>query len=72
MKAAPRHDRREAWNGGGWKAVAEGRAIGHKGIDSFPGRPLPRPRLNILLLSAEAEIRDFQLFHLGRDRKAKP
>lgn len=56
------HYRIEAWDGKRWKPVAEGRAIGHKRIDSFRPATRSRVRLNILSSSAEAEIREFQLF----------
>jgi len=52
----------EIWNGGSWKSVVEGGAIGHKRIDNFPPVTTSRARLNILASSAEAHIREFQLF----------
>ena len=52
----------EAWDGKIWKALAEGHAIGHKKIDSFPPVTASRVRLNILASSAEAHIREFQVF----------
>jgi alpha-L-fucosidase len=42
--------------------MVEGRAIGHKRIDSFAPVRTSRVRLNILSSSAEAHIREFQLF----------
>jgi alpha-L-fucosidase len=60
------HYRIEAWDGKTWKPVAEGRAIGHKRIDSFPPVTAGRVRLNILSSSAKAEIRQFQLFYVGQ------
>jgi alpha-L-fucosidase len=59
------HYRIEAWDGRTWKALAEGRAIGHKRIDSFPAVTTSRVRLNILESSAEAHIREFQVFHVA-------
>ena len=47
---------------GNWKRVAEGQAIGHKKIDIFPAITAQRVRLNLLSTSAEAHIREFQLF----------
>jgi alpha-L-fucosidase len=59
------HYRVEAWDGTHWKAVVEGRAIGHKRIDSFEPVTASRIRLNILSSSAAAEIREFQIFNIG-------
>jgi alpha-L-fucosidase len=59
------HYRIEAWDGKQWKAVVEGHAIGHKRIDGFPAVRASRIRLNILSSSGEAEIREFQVFHVG-------
>ena len=56
------HYRIEAWDGKQWNAVSEGHAIGHKRIDSFAPVTASRVRLNILSSSAEAHIREFQLF----------
>jgi alpha-L-fucosidase len=53
----------EIWENGGWKRVAEGQAIGHKKIDIFPAVAAQRVRLNLLSTSAEAHIREFQLFN---------
>jgi alpha-L-fucosidase len=52
----------EAVEQGKWKRVAEGEAIGHKKIDIFPPITTQRVRLNLLSTSAEAHIREFQLF----------
>ncbi len=60
----------EVWNGTGWTLVAEGRAIGHKKIDSFPRVTGTRVRLNILASSSEAHIREFQLFDLQATRQS--
>lgn len=57
------HYRIEAWDGKGWKVLAEGHAIGHKKIDGFAPMTTTRVRLNILASSAEAHIREFQLFN---------
>lgn len=56
------HYRIEAWDGRDWKLLVEGHAIGHKRIDSFAPVTASRVRLNILESSAEAHIREFQLF----------
>ncbi|HLV86848.1 MAG TPA: alpha-L-fucosidase [Candidatus Sulfotelmatobacter sp.] len=52
----------EIFRDGKWSAVAGGQAIGHKRIDHFPRVTASRVRLNILSSSAEAHIREFQLF----------
>ncbi len=59
------HFRIEVWDGKDWKAVVEGRAIGHKRIDTFAAVTTSRVRLNILASSAEAHIRELQLFYAG-------
>lgn len=59
------HYRVEVWSGGQWKPVVEGHAIGHKRIDRFQAVTASRIRLNILSSSAEARIREFQIFHIG-------
>jgi alpha-L-fucosidase len=56
------HFRIEVWDGRNWKPVVEGHAIGHKRIDIFPPVTTSRMRLNILSSSAEAHIREFQVF----------
>jgi alpha-L-fucosidase len=43
----------------------EGSAIGHKRIDHFAPVTASRIRLNILSSSAEAHIREFQIFNVG-------
>ena len=45
-----------------WKPVAEAQAIGHKKIDAFSEVTTTRARLNILSSTAEAQIREFQLY----------
>jgi alpha-L-fucosidase len=45
--------------------VVEGRAIGHKRIDSFPPVTASRIRLNIVASSGQAHIREFQVFRIG-------
>jgi alpha-L-fucosidase len=57
----------EVWNGKGWNTVVEGGAIGHKRIDHFAPVTASRVRLNILASSAEAHIREFQVFNIGSD-----
>jgi len=63
------HFRVEAWNGKEWGAVTEGQAIGHKRIDAFAPVTASRVRLNILSSTAQACIREFQLFRVGSDAK---
>jgi alpha-L-fucosidase len=57
----------EIWNDKqrAWTAVASGEAIGHKKIDAFAAVTASRVRLNILSSTAEAHIREFQLFNWG-------
>ncbi len=52
----------EVWTGNTWKPIMEGSAIGHKRIDHFAPVTASRIRLNILSSSAEAHIREFQIF----------
>jgi len=59
------HYRIEVWAGGKWKTIVEGHAIGHKRIDGFQPVTASRVRLNILSSSAEAHVREFQLFDTG-------
>ena len=58
----------EAWDRKQWKPVAAGNAIGHKRIEAFPAVTTSRVRLNILSSTAEAEIREFQLFSLNSSK----
>jgi alpha-L-fucosidase len=60
------HYQIQVWDGVNWKSVAEGHAIGHKRIDAFPAVSASRVRLNILSSSAEAHIREFQIFDISR------
>jgi len=53
----------EIYGNGKWISVFQGQAIGHKCIDRFPPVTATRVRLNILSSSAEAHIREFQLFN---------
>jgi len=53
----------EIYKSGKWIAVAKGGAIGHKKIDHFEPVTAMRLRLNILSSSAEAHIREFQIFN---------
>jgi alpha-L-fucosidase len=57
----------EGWAGKDWSTLVEGNAIGHKRIDHFPSVTASRVRLNVLSSSAEAHIREFQLFRTGSD-----
>ncbi len=62
------HYRIEIWKGNAWQTVQEGRAIGHKRIDAFAAVSASKIRLNILSATSEAEIREFQLFHVGSNQ----
>ena len=55
----------EVWseNDRSWKLMANGEAIGHEKIDEFPPVTTKRVRLNILSSTAEAHIREFQLYN---------
>lgn len=66
------HYRIEIWDGSRWKSIVEGHAIGHKRIDSFPPVTASRVRLNILSSSAEAHIREFQIFSIGNRGSENP
>ncbi|MBV9181466.1 MAG: alpha-L-fucosidase [Acidobacteria bacterium] len=59
------HYRVEAWDGQKWTTLADGQAIGHKRIDSFPAVTSSRLRLDILDSTGEARIREFQVFRLA-------
>jgi alpha-L-fucosidase len=61
----------EAWTGKSWKTLVEGGPIGHKRIDRFAPVTASRVRLNILSSSAEARIREFQLFNLGDELSSR-
>lgn len=56
----------EVWIGNRWRAVVAGQAIGHKRIDHFTPVTASRVRLNILSSSAEAHVREFQVFNVGK------
>jgi alpha-L-fucosidase len=58
----------EAWEGGKWRPVAGGYAIGHKKIDAFGGVTASRVRLRIVSSVGEAHIREFQLYRAGGAR----
>jgi len=53
----------EIYANGKWVEVCKGQAIGHKRIDRFARVTASRVRLNILSSSAEAHIREFQIFN---------
>jgi len=57
----------KAWTGKDWRTLVEGSAIGHKRIDRFAPLTVSRIRLNILATSAEAHIREFQVFDSESD-----
>lgn len=48
-----------------WKTIAGAEAIGHKKIDAFGLVTATRVRLNILSSTADAHIREFQLYRWG-------
>jgi alpha-L-fucosidase len=52
----------EIYKGGTWLEIARGEAIGHKRIHHFSRVTASRVRLNILSSSAEARIRELQIF----------
>ncbi len=54
----------EIWTGKAWQKVAAAEAIGHEKIDIFPPVTTTRVRLNILSSTAEAHIREFQLYNV--------
>ena len=58
----------EVWEGGKWKPVASGYAIGHKKIDGFATVTASRVRLHIVSSTSEAHIREFQIFHAESGR----
>lgn len=58
------HYRIEGWTEGQWVTLAEGHAIGHEKIDSFPAVTTTRLRLNILSSTSQAHIREFQVFNM--------
>jgi alpha-L-fucosidase len=59
----------EVYKDGKWNEVVRGQAIGHKKIDVFSRVTALRVRLNILSSSADAHIREFQLFNVAADTK---
>ena len=59
----------EVFRQGKWVAVSQGQAVGHKKIDGFASVTASRVRLNILSSSAEAHIREFQLFSSKNDSR---
>jgi alpha-L-fucosidase len=63
----------EIWDGksGQWVRVAEAQAIGHKKIDAFARVTTDRVRLKILSSTAEAHIREFQIYHWGAPHTEK-
>ncbi len=58
------HFKIEAWIGNRWRTAVEGDAIGHKRVDYFAPLTASRIRLNIMGSSAEAHIREFQVFNI--------
>jgi alpha-L-fucosidase len=54
----------EIFDGHTWKPVAEAQAIGHEKIDAFAPVTASKVRLNILSSTAEAHIREFQLYNV--------
>lgn len=63
----------EAWDAATskWTRIAEGQAIGHKKIDAFAAVTATRVRLNILSSTAQAHIREFQLYRWGPEVQEK-
>lgn len=62
------HYRIEAWTMNRWNPIAEGHAIGHKRILSFPPVTAARVRLNILSSAGTARVREFEVFNVGEQR----
>ncbi len=62
----------EAWDtkASKWNRIAGGEAIGHKKIDAFDPVTASRVRLRILSSTAEAHIREFQLYRWGKAAEA--
>jgi alpha-L-fucosidase len=58
----------EVSDGGKWKRVAEGQAIGHKKIDTFAPVTTKLVRLNLLETTDAARIREFQLYNTAATR----
>lgn len=58
----------EVQQGGRWRRVAEGQAIGHRKIDYFAPVTAQRVRLNLLATSAPAHIREFQIYNTAATR----
>jgi len=58
----------EVWDGAkrSWTPIAQGEAIGHEKIDTFPAVTSSRVRLNILSSTSEAHIREFQIYNWSR------
>ena len=59
----------EIYKGGKWLQIARGEALGHKRIHRFTPVSASRVRLNIFSSSAEAHIREFQIFYSKDDGK---
>lgn len=53
----------EVYKAGKWVSIAQGQAIGHKRIHHFAPATASHVRLNIFSSSAEAHIREFQIFN---------
>jgi alpha-L-fucosidase len=58
----------EVFEGGKWRRVAEGQAIGHKKIDRFAPVTTEHVRLNLMETSDAARIREFQLYSAATTR----
>lgn len=61
----------EIYRDGAWQSIVEAQAIGHKKVDIFPAVTAQRVRLNLLSTTAEAHIREFQLFADNPDRSGR-
>jgi alpha-L-fucosidase len=58
----------EVEEGGKWRRVAEGQAIGHKKIDHFTPVTAQHVRLNLISTTAPAHIREFQIYNTAATR----
>jgi alpha-L-fucosidase len=58
----------EVWDGSRWQTVFAGNSLGHKRIVGFAPHTASRARINIVNSTAEAEIREFQLFLVGEQQ----
>jgi alpha-L-fucosidase len=66
------HFQLEVEEGNRWRPILKGHGIGHKRIDRFPPVTASHVRLNIFSSSAEAHIREFQLFEIEGRSDSQP